>query len=1016
MSATALLWASQAFADTTISGDRSTPINTSTVNAGQPDNVIINSGVNITPPGGAAITIDSSNTVVNNGTIKIQDKNDSTGILGLGGNTSAVTNNGAITINETTTAADTNGDGVPDGPFAVGTDRFGIRVTGTQPFVGDINNTATGTITVQGTSTGQGPSSAGISIEAPLTGNLSTLGTVAVAGDNSFGVRTLSTVSGNYTAGGSITAQGQGAIGVLVGGDVGGAFVVNGTTTATGYRAPVRSTDATAVAKLIASDLLQGGPAVSVAGSVVGGVLIDTTGVVSSSGSAPGMQIGAVGRDITLGNVGTTSDAYGVEVRGALSGGGIYDHVTGTGLQIGVAGGGAVNTTGGLHNTGSIIGTASIADATGVVLNSGANVPLFQNDGTIGSSVTSGAGNTARGILIQAGANMPALANSNSISATLSGTTGDAIAIQDLSGTLTSIQNIRTIAAGLTSATGPIASGQAIAIDVHLNTTGVSYQQFDTSGGVSLPTLVGSILFGSGNDIANIQSGAMVGDLAFAGGANFLNVSDGASFFGGLSDTGGSLAIIINTGSLQITSTNKVALSSLSMTSGSTLGFTIDPQNDVATELDVSGPAILRDGSKIGLRFASLLTGTETFTVIRADQLIVGALDTSLLSSIPFLYTATVAANPSVGTLNITIAQKSPSQLGLSSVAAPALTPVLAAVGRSPTLQNAFLAQTTQPGFQAAFNQLLPSRSSAIFEMAAADAASVGRAIDDRQGVGGGAWVQEINYGANDKGRDGLPGYNAWGVGLAGGYEAAFARTAILGLTVGASSDQIRELGSADTGKETVDVLQAGVYWRATAGRFAANARVGGDYLRISQDRVVAIDNVIADAFTATSTSHWSGSGINARVRAAYEGQIGSMFVRPQVGVDYDQLNEDGHTESGGGPGIDLAVQSRSSSRLSGFAGVSVGAVFGEEATWGPELLLGYRGVASENLGDTTAKFVAGGDPFTLTSEKISGSGVAAHLAFKGENGYGGFAVEGGAETRDGLTVYDLRLTAHLQF
>jgi uncharacterized protein with beta-barrel porin domain len=235
-------------------------------------------------------------------------------------------------------------------------------------------------------------------------------------------------------------------------------------------------------------------------------------------------------------------------------------------------------------------------------------------------------------------------------------------------------------------------------------------------------------------------------------------------------------------------------------------------------------------------------------------------------------------------------------------------------------------------------------------------------------------------------------------------------------VTAGVSSDQIRELSQPDTSKQTADVLQAGLYWRATAGRFSANARVGGNYLRVTSDRAVAIVDPIASAFSATASSNWNATAVNARFRAAYEGQLGSMFVRPQVGVSYDRLNEDGHTETGGGPGVDLAVDARTSSRLSGFAGVAVGAVFGQQATWGPELLVGYRNVFNEDLGDTTARFVAGGDPFTLAAEKINGQGVAAHLAFKGENGYGGFAIQGGAETRDGLTVYDVRLTAHLQF
>jgi hypothetical protein len=1009
VSATALVWATQAFADTTISSDRSTPINTSTVNNGQPDNVVVNNGVNLTPPGGAAITLDSNNTVTNNGAIKIQDKDNATGILVLGGHTGAVTHNGSITINETKTQADTNGDGLPDGPFATGEGRFGIRLTGPQGFTGDIGVGASGAITVQGNN------SAGISIEAAETGNLSSIGTVAVTGANSYGMRTTSTVSGNYTAGGSITATGENAVAVLVGGNVGGAFVVNGSVGATGYEAPIRSTDPTAVGKLLPSDLLQGGPAVQVQGSVGAGVLVDTSGVVSSNGGAPGLQVGVVGRDITIGNVGSAApDNFGVEVRGTVSGAGQYDHVNSIGAQIGVAGGGVVNTTGGVHNTGSIISTAAIADATALQIGQGAIVPLLQNDGSINGSISNASGNTARGVQILAGANVPTIANSASILAVTSGTSGDAIAVQDLSGTLATLQNIRTISATLTSSSGPAATGRAIAIDVSANTSGFHLQQFDTSNGATPPLIIGSVLFGSGDDVADISAGGVIGDLAFGAGHNALNIASGATVIGGLSANGGDIALSLTGGTLNITNTGAVNLSSLSTTSGSALTFTVDPQANAATQLNVSGAANLASGTKIGVHFVSLLTGSQTYSVVHAGSLNVGTLDTSLLGTVPFLYTATVTPNTSLGTLDVTIAQKTATQLGLSSAAASALNPVLAVVSGTPALSNAFLAQTNQSGFDAAFNELLPSRSSAAFEMMAANAQVAGRAIDDRQGVGGGAWVQEINFGATDESRDGLPGYNAWGVGVMGGYEAAFSPQAIFGLSVGASSSQIRDLGHSDIGKQTLSLLDAGVYWRATAGHFSANARIGGDYGRITQDRAIVIDNVLASTFSGTAGSKWNAVGVNARFRVAYEREFGSWYVRPQAGADYAQLHEDGYSESGAGP-VDLTVDSRSSSRLSGFAGLGLGGVFGDEATWGPELLVGYRGVFNEDLGDTTAHF-AGGDPFTLASEKISGSGVAAHIAFKGENGYGGFAVQGGAETRGGLTVYDLRLTAHLQF
>ena len=110
---------------------------------------------------------------------------------------------------------------------------------------------------------------------------------------------------------------------VAVDQNVGGKLVLGNAVTATGYRYTTRPSD---TSKLDADDLLQGGPAVRVQGSVQGGILVDapppdndtentdedgdgvadsaeTTGIVTSYGSAAAIQIGGTS-DIRLGAVG----------------------------------------------------------------------------------------------------------------------------------------------------------------------------------------------------------------------------------------------------------------------------------------------------------------------------------------------------------------------------------------------------------------------------------------------------------------------------------------------------------------------------------------------------------------------------------------------------------------------------------------------------------------------------------------------------------------------------------------
>jgi uncharacterized protein with beta-barrel porin domain len=227
----------------------------------------------------------------------------------------------------------------------------------------------------------------------------------------------------------------------------------------------------------------------------------------------------------------------------------------------------------------------------------------------------------------------------------------------------------------------------------------------------------------------------------------------------------------------------------------------------------------------------------------------------------------------------------------------------------------------------------------------------------------------------------------------------------------------VHDHASGDTSKIEAESFGGGVYWRGVLGRFTADARVGAAYVKFSSGRAIAITNVTSSIFGATASSHWSGTEESGRIHLAYDTDLGPVFLRPQVSFDYLRLSEDGYTEAGGGAGVDLAVASRTSSQSSAFAGLAIGKTFGEaDASWGPELLIGYRDVVSEKLADTTARFVSGGDSFTIPAETIGGQGAVARVAFKGENGYGGFALEGGAEARDRLTIYDVRIAAHVAF
>jgi hypothetical protein len=1043
-----LATAGQALADVTVNGGNA-PVATATASSSGADNIIQSGTLSVDSAPG--ITLNSSNNVTNNGTIQVQDKDNQTGILSQnsGDLTGTINNAGSINFNSSNTLTTVSNNGIVTGPFSVLNGLLGIHVAGPGALFGDINNT--GSINIQGSG------SAAIQVDSPLrangagaTGSITQSGTITVRGTNSFGILTKAAIDGNVAITGAITASGPGAQAVNLGGDVGGAVLIENAISSTGYQQTSRSTDTGQLAEENTGDVLQGGSTLTVGGSVAKGILVsappialsstntdangdlitdtaEPTGSVNSFGSAPAIKIlPAAGVNATIGTVGTGPSAFGVVIEGTVAGQGLRDGVSSMGLQVGpnaAAGetGGTVKIPSGISVTGTLTATSyGVANATGLYVGAGATVPVLYNGNQLTATVTGESANiVSRAIQVDAGGSLPTILNAGTITGAIVGSSGTAVAIQDTAGSLTHLENTGTITGLVTPASGstiPLSNNTAIAIDDHNNTTGLTLINYQGVDFTSAPTISGSILMGAGNDTIDMRAGSITGDLSFGGGANTLRMIGGAITGAVTTSNGGTLDLSIDNATLTNTSAAQLNLTSLTLGAKSALILTVDPRVST-TLLNVSGAANVASGAKIGVQVGSLFSGTQTFDLIHTNpgQLSVGAVDTSLLGNTPYIYAATLSNTASDMTL--TIARKTAAQLDLPGSLAGGYEPVVAAVAGNPVLSQALLLPTTRSSFIASYNQLLPEHSGGLFEIVRAGVEAFGRPLDDRQAPeGGGVWLQEVNVGAFADDKNGLPGYKAWGVGLIAGFESHTTPLGIFGLTVGGFSGELRPHDSDANDHAIANLIEGGGYWRATVGRFAFNARLGADYLMASDNRVVDISNNGQTLYSATATGNWNGWGLTSRVRASYEADWKSLYVRPQVGIDFLRLSEGAYTEHGGGD-IDLAVDSRTTSQLSGFAGVAFGALFGQQGgSWGPELLLGYRDVVNNNDGLTTARFLSGGDAFTVGPNPISGSGGVARLALKSESAWGAVSLEGGAEARDGLTVYDAKLAVHLMF
>ena len=110
--------ASPLAAETTIATAVTGPVRTSTVKAGAPDDILINSAGTVNGNASGGVIIDSNHKLNNQGTIQIGNVSDVVAVDVAAGVTSGITVSGKIIVDEAFTPTDADNDGDLDGPFA----------------------------------------------------------------------------------------------------------------------------------------------------------------------------------------------------------------------------------------------------------------------------------------------------------------------------------------------------------------------------------------------------------------------------------------------------------------------------------------------------------------------------------------------------------------------------------------------------------------------------------------------------------------------------------------------------------------------------------------------------------------------------------------------------------------------------------------------------------------------------------------------------------------------------------
>jgi uncharacterized protein with beta-barrel porin domain len=855
---------------------------------------------------------------------------------------------------------------------------------------------------------------------------------------------------------------------VQINGNVSGVLTLQGTIASTGYRYTTAPADVT---KLDADDLLQGGPAVSITGNVAGGVIVaippttsttntdvdadgildanEGSGAITSYGSAPAIQIGAVGNSVTLGPV-ANSAGYGLIVEGSVTGNGIYTGVNANGVLIGGLGG-AVTVTNGINIKGTVAANAVNANATALRVGSGATVPVILSSGIISASGGTATGQSARGVVVDAGATVGTIRNSGSITVA-SGADASAIGIVDLSGGVTLVENSGSIKAS-GAATG---SGRNIAIDLSANTTGATINQTVVTT-ASAPSITGDVRFGTGNDTLNLADGSMIGNASFGAGANKLilsgdatmtgnatfgagadtmtlagtSVFKGTADFGGGADTltltgtsvfsgtlanAGNLAVTVTGGTFGLTGTGTASIGSLSVGATGALGVTIDTTTNTATRYLVAGNATFVAGSTLAVTLNGLVTTTNNFTVVSAGSITGASNLTASSVTLPYIYKSGIATGGAANEITISISRKTTGELGLNRSGASAYDAIYTALGTDAKVAGAFLSITDADAFKGAVRSMLPDHAGGAFEAVTSGSRAIGRMLGDGgapfsdQGKWG-YWIEEVAFGrAKSIGNTASYDVNGWGTSGGAEYKTKLGN---FGLALGYIHGNDEDNGSDNV--VSSDQYEVALYWRGEWAGLRPFARVSAAKVDFVGTRQFS-GATGTEAVTRTADAKWGGKLYSATGGASYEGAVGKLTFRPIVSFDYYRLTEDAYTETGGGTAFNLIVDKRESDELAGNASLAVGLAFGskEDGWFHAEVEGGRRQILSGNLGATSAKFV-GGQSFTLVPDARTSGWIGRVRASGGSEGFR-LGAEVGGEEQQGRAAISLRATLQLGF
>jgi len=769
------------------------------------------------------------------------------------------------------------------------------------------------------------------------------------------------------------------------------------------------------------------------------GISLDAnTASVSNSGtvqSSTGNGVSVLtGRTLTgLTNTGTITSATGAAVNVAGTITTITNSVAGTqgiratgstGVAVNVAAGGNLDT---VTNTGGLITSANTSTTTSGTVVLGADVA--------GVTLTGGTiSNTTTGNVLTINADQTGTIASSS---TLSSNGGNAIRFQGTSGSFT---NTGTV-------TGNISSSAVSKVQTITNSTGgtitgdITLDDGDDVVNLNGGTITGAISLGAANDTftyANAASATgLVGTIDFGSGTNILNVNESMTTGGAITTTvGNTTAATVATGKT-FTVAHDVDLADGTFTNNGTV--TINAGKSVAADADiVSGTgkyifqvanATAANGTggsngllnlsggvaqsgidsasdlQVDVASAAALSDGANIRIVRGGAAETTDFTGTAVTDNSYLFNFLVRNGNDTGvtftgaTVNdIVLEVDRVGATSTTSATAKTIDPVLANIGTSgdatfDVIQNRVAAATSEAGYNAILEALGPQINNAAPQATAQTVGLVtdlvtGRLTSNRDASSGSEtlenrmWVQGLGNTAEQGTRNGVKGYDTDTYGVAVGVDGIVldgvfpgATTAGMALSYANTSVNSKDINSTDS---DIDGYQLTLYGDQDFGEgtfIEGVATYGWNSVDSNRHDVGGISGLQANAqFDAKTYGLHGGLGHSF-------GFANTASLTPKAYAEYLVYDADTYTETGAGS-ANLTVDTTATKQMNLGLALELANKYtmADGALLKPRATIGYKHDVKGDSVSQNATFAAGGGAFVANGTEIDSDTLSAGI------------------------------------